>query len=77
MGIGNNKNSSHTYSQQLVENLGRGLELSADEMRGFIGDAGFLRKRPQIVKLIKLTDSNVKAFKQYILPLFIWLHKCD
>ena len=32
---------SHTYSQQLVENLGRGLELSADEMRGFMGAAGF------------------------------------
>ena len=77
MNIVNIKSGSHTYSQQLVENIGLGLGLNADEMRGFIGDAGFLRKRPQIVKLIKLTDSNVKAFKQYILPLFIWLHKCD
>ena len=41
MNIGNIKKGSHTYSQQLVENLGRGLELNADEMRGFIGVAGF------------------------------------
>ncbi|MBQ2348415.1 MAG: hypothetical protein II388_08620 [Clostridia bacterium] len=42
MNIVNIKNGSHTYSQQLVENLGRGLELNADEMRGFMGVAGFL-----------------------------------
>ena len=42
MNIENIKNGSHTYSQQLVENLGRGLELNADEMRGFMGVAGFL-----------------------------------
>jgi len=41
MNIVNNKNGNHTYSQQLVENIGRGLELSADEMRGFLGVAGF------------------------------------
>ena len=35
------RNGSHTYSQQLVENLGRRLELNADEMRGFMGVAGF------------------------------------
>ena len=35
------RNGSHTYSQQLVENLGRGLELNDDEMREFIGTAGF------------------------------------
>ncbi len=39
--IVNIRNGSHTYSQQLVEDLGRGLELSADEMRGFMGTAGF------------------------------------
>ena len=38
MNIVNIKNGSHTYSQQLVENLGRGLELSANEMRGFMGN---------------------------------------
>lgn len=32
MNIVNIKNGSHTYSQQLVENIGRGLELNADEM---------------------------------------------
>ena len=42
MNIVNIKNGSHTYSQQLVENLGHGLELNADEMRGFMGVAGFL-----------------------------------
>ena len=42
MNIVNIKIGSHTYSQQLVENLGRGLELNADEMRGFMGVAGFL-----------------------------------
>ena len=41
MNIVNIKNGSHTYSQQLVENIGRGLDLNADEMRGFIGVAGF------------------------------------
>jgi len=41
MNIVNIKKGSHTYSQQLVENLGRGLELNADEMRGFMGVAGF------------------------------------
>ena len=39
--IVNIRNGSHTYSQQLVENLGRGLELNDDEMREFIGTAGF------------------------------------
>ena len=39
--IVNIKKGSHTYSQQLVENLGRGLELNADEMRRFMGIAGF------------------------------------
>ena len=46
MNIVNIKKGSHTYSQQIVENIGLGLGLNADEMRGFIGDAGFLRKRP-------------------------------
>ena len=41
MNIVNIKNGSHTYSQQLVENLGHGLELNADEMRRFMGVAGF------------------------------------
>ena len=41
MNIVNIKKGSHTYSQQLVENLGHGLELNADEMRGFMGVAGF------------------------------------
>ena len=41
MNIVNIKNGSHTYSQQLVENIGRALELNADEMRGFMGIAGF------------------------------------
>ena len=41
MNIVNIKNGSHTYSQQLVENLGHGLELNTDEMRGFMGVAGF------------------------------------
>ena len=41
MNIVNIKNGSHTYSQQLVENLGSGLELNTDEMRGFMGAAGF------------------------------------
>ena len=41
MNIVNIKKGSHTYSQQLVERIGRGLELSSDEMRGFILSAGF------------------------------------
>ena len=41
MNIVNIKKGSHTYSQQLVENIGRGLQLNADEMRGFMGIAGF------------------------------------
>ena len=41
MNIVNIKKGSHTYSQQLVEDIGRGLELNADEMRGFMGVAGF------------------------------------
>ena len=43
--IVNIRNGSHTYSQQLVENLGRGLELNDDEMRGFMGVAGFWFQR--------------------------------
>jgi len=49
MNIVNIKKGSHTYSQQIVENIGLGLGLNADEMRGFIGDAGFLRKRPKLL----------------------------
>ena len=41
MNIVNIKKGSHTYSQQLVENLGRGLELNANEMCEFMGAAGF------------------------------------
>ena len=41
MNIVNIKKGSHTYSQQLVQNLGHGLDLNADEMRGFMGVAGF------------------------------------
>ena len=41
MNIVNIKKGSHTYSQQLVENIERGLELNADEMRRFMGVAGF------------------------------------
>ena len=40
-GLRGYKKGSHTYSQQLVENIGRALELNADEMRGFMGVAGF------------------------------------
>ena len=41
MKIVNIKKGSHTYSQQLVENIGRGLELNADEMSRFLTTAGF------------------------------------
>jgi hypothetical protein len=41
MNIVNIKRGSHTYSQQLVENLERGLELNDDEMHGFMGAPGF------------------------------------
>ena len=41
MNIVNIKKGSHTYSQQLVENLGRGLELNADEIKGLLSVAGF------------------------------------
>ena len=41
MNIVNIKKGSHTYSQQLVENIGCGLELNTDEMRCFVGVAGF------------------------------------
>lgn len=41
MNIVNIKNGSHTYSQQLVENIGRGLDLNADEINGFLATAGF------------------------------------
>ena len=32
---------NHTYSRELVKKIGRGLDLNADEMRGFMGAAGF------------------------------------
>ena len=41
MNIVNIKKGSHTYSQQLVENLGHGLELNADEIKGLLSVAGF------------------------------------
>ena len=41
MNIVNIKKGSHTYSRELVKKIGRGLELNSDEMRGFIGAAGF------------------------------------
>ena len=41
MNIVNIKKGSHTYSQQLVENIGRGLELNADEVNGFRAAAEF------------------------------------
>ena len=41
MNIVNIKKGSHTYSRELVKKLGCGLELNSDEMRGFIGAAGF------------------------------------
>ena len=41
MNIVNIKNVSHTYSRELVKKIGCGLELNSDEMRGFIGAAGF------------------------------------
>ena len=52
MNIVNIKKGSHTYSKQLVEKLGRGLELSGDEMVGFLGAAGVLRtgEFPQLNK---------------------------
>ena len=41
MNIVNNKNGNHTYSRELVKKIGRGLKLNSDEMRGFMGAAGF------------------------------------
>ena len=41
MNIVNIKKGSHTYSRELVKKIGRGLELNSDEMRRFIGAAGF------------------------------------
>ena len=41
MNIVNIKKGSHTYSQQLVENLGRGLELNAKEIKGLLSVPGF------------------------------------
>ena len=41
MNIVNNKNGNHTYSRELVKKIGRGLKLNSDEMRGFMGVAGF------------------------------------
>ena len=41
MNIVNIKKGSHTYSQQLVENIGRGLELNADEIKGLLSVAEF------------------------------------
>ena len=39
--IVNIRNGSHTYSRELVKKIGCGLELNSDEMRRFIGAAGF------------------------------------
>lgn len=44
MNIVNIKNGSHTYSQQLVENIGHGLGLNSDEIKGLLSVAGFLIK---------------------------------
>ena len=41
MNIVNIKNGSHTYSKQLATKLGRGSELSGEEMVGFLGAAWF------------------------------------
>ena len=41
MNIVNIKKGSHTYSRELVKKIGCGLELNSDEMRRFIGAAGF------------------------------------
>ena len=41
MNIVNIKKGSPTYSRELVKKIGCGLELNSDEMRGFIGAAGF------------------------------------
>ena len=41
MNIVNIKKGSHTYSQQLVEDLGHGLELNADEIKGLLSVGGF------------------------------------
>ena len=41
MNIVNIKKGSHTYSRALVKKIGCGLELNTDEMRGFMGAAGF------------------------------------
>ena len=41
MNIVNIKRGSHTYSRELVKKIGCGLDLNADEMRGFISVAGF------------------------------------
>lgn len=41
MNIVNIKKDSHTYSQQLVEIIGRGFELNADKIKGLLSVAGF------------------------------------
>ena len=41
MNIVNIKKGSPTYSRELVKKIGCGLELNSDEMRRFIGAAGF------------------------------------
>ena len=40
MNIVNIKKGSHTYSRELVKKIGRGLDLSADEMKSLLVSAG-------------------------------------
>ena len=41
MNIVNIKYGGHTYSQQLVESIGHGLELNTDEIKDLLSVAGF------------------------------------
>ena len=41
MNIVNIKKGSHTYSRELVKKIGRGLDLSTDEMKSLLVSAGF------------------------------------
>jgi len=41
MNIVNIKKGSHTYSRELVKKIGRGLDLSADEIKSLLVSAGF------------------------------------
>ena len=48
------KKGSHTYSRELVKKIGCGLELSTDEIRGFVGVAGILKERTPYRVIMRL-----------------------